>query len=1400
MYKNILSLIVTFGVVGGLFAASSPISEKTVLSLKSFDANHSTLEARTPDFTIGSISFTQGDYDVVDTDLEGQFRMIGAPDLPTTSTFLAVPPTGDLTTNFSYTSYRTESNIELAPFQPVQFEAVGRSGEFELDQEIYGTDAWFPESPVIVHERFQLRDLTLVTVEVSPFQYNPVTKELRVYEGLEVELLHDEPLLPLERPTSRFFEPIYRSLVPNATLVLTQNYQTPTILYIYNTNSTFLTFLQPLVDWRREKGFEVHVVNTLQTGGTSTTDIHSYIQNAYDTWENPPEFVTIVGDATGSAGLPTYQHGGGPGDVGFVHLAGADYVSDAFVGRISAQTSGELSTIVGKLVYYEKNPYMLDSSWYNRALLVGDASHSGLSTQMINRYIDELSIQNGFENNIQAYSGSFVSSISNGINSGVSFFNYRGYLGMSGWENTNTDNLSNGWKLPFVTILTCGTGGFDATGGDCRSEAFLKAGSFSVPKGAIAAVGTATSSTHTGFNNCVNGGIYHGIFSDKIFYAGAALERGRLNLNATYPTGSDSYVQNFTHWNNLMGDAVTELWTGVPQQLQVDAPDQIPTDALFLETTVWDLADNPIQGAWVSLTGTNLLVSGYSDADGLVVLELPADLPGELTLTVTKHNFKPNQTDITVANENFAVLIDASSLTETVGNSDGFFNPGETVQFDLTFSNHSAVTVTNVNVTVTGENEAPAQYSYPSLAAAASVVVNDLTFSLPPDYPGMATYDVAIEISTDAGSYRDHRRFDVFAPYFQVSALTETGLPPYSFDPGEVTNLVIHADNIGRLGSSNLTATLRSSDPNIEILDSVAVFSDAEPGSSASNVASSFEINLDTQLTVGTQIPLQVEFTDDNGFVEIVSILLPIGIPGIDDPTGPDAGGYFCYDSQDLAYALAPEYNWIEIAPGLGSYNGTLVPLSDHAENQEDIVTVDLPFDFGFYGEDYDQISICSNGYIALGAKQSALFRNYPVPGPLGPSPMIAAFWDDLVMSRAGAPGQNGNVYTYFNVAEHYFVIEYHRFYNAYPPDPYYPDPPATPVPEQFQIILYDADYYGSTDGNGDIKIQYHTFNNNNNGSGASVHGQYSTIGLEDHTGQVGMQYTFDNMWAETAHVLTNESAIFFTTRTDAILPCPGWGRGDINNDGYRSVQDLVILINVMLGDGEFGECEFWAADKSLDSLINISDVVLLVNEIMGNGLARANVTEAEADFIIEDGSLILRASQPAQAFSFTLKSTMQPSIMNYPGLSVTSRESEAGLKVLGYWTGEAPQEIEILKTQDTQFEISHPQVAGASGVMMKSSTTIIPESFEITSVYPNPFNPTVNISYNLPGAEEVSIHIFNALGQEVNYSTSQLQAGQHVFTWNGLDQHNRLVSSGIYFARITTADANQMVKLTYLR
>ena len=58
--------------------------------------------------------------------------------------------------------------------------------------------------------------------------------------------------------------------------------------------------------------------------------------------------------------------------------------------------------------------------------------------------------------------------------------------------------------------------------------------------------------------------------------------------------------------------------------------------------------------------------------------------------------------------------------------------------------------------------------------------------------------------------------------------------------------------------------------------------------------------------------------------------------------------------------------------------------------------TINLPFTFKFYGQEYDEISICSNGWIAMGETDMESFRNYELPGMGGPAAMIAVFWVDL--------------------------------------------------------------------------------------------------------------------------------------------------------------------------------------------------------------------------------------------------------------------------------------------------------------------------------------------------------------------------------------------------------------------
>jgi len=66
---------------------------------------------------------------------------------------------------------------------------------------------------------------------------------------------------------------------------------------------------------------------------------------------------------------------------------------------------------------------------------------------------------------------------------------------------------------------------------------------------------------------------------------------------------------------------------------------------------------------------------------------------------------------------------------------------------------------------------------------------------------------------------------------------------------------------------------------------------------------------------------------------------------------------------------------------------------------------------------------------------------------------------------------------------------------------------------------------------------------------------------------------------------------------------------------------------------------------------------------------------------------------------------------------------------------------------------------------------------------YPNPFNPTTTIRFDLANAGNVKIEIFNIRGQRVNsLMNSELEAGRHSVEWNGTDESGRIVSSGVYF------------------
>ena len=109
--------------------------------------------------------------------------------------------------------------------------------------------------------------------------------------------------------------------------------------------------------------------------------------------------------------------------------------------------------------------------------------------------------------------------------------------------------------------------------------------------------------------------------------------------------------------------------------------------------------------------------------------------------------------------------------------------------------------------------------------------------------------------------------------------------------------------------------------------------------------------------------------------------------------------------------------------------------------------------------------------------------------------------------------------------------------------------------------------------------------------------------------------------------------------------------------------------------------------------------------------------------------------------------------------------------------------------------------LAGANGqeldyqdsfVYELSATDLIPTTTELSNIYPNPFNPSTTIDYNLNASSDVSIVIYDMKGSIVRTLVSNYQdAGLHQITWNGKNDFNSQVSSGMYLVRM---DANGQV------
>ena len=111
---------------------------------------------------------------------------------------------------------------------------------------------------------------------------------------------------------------------------------------------------------------------------------------------------------------------------------------------------------------------------------------------------------------------------------------------------------------------------------------------------------------------------------------------------------------------------------------------------------------------------------------------------------------------------------------------------------------------------------------------------------------------------------------------------------------------------------------------------------------------------------------------------------------------------------------------------------------------------------------------------------------------------------------------------------------------------------------------------------------------------------------------------------------------------------------------------------------------------------------------------------------------------------------------------------------------------------------MSNPEIQralSAIGFVPDSTTDVDDEiqtvnEFRLVGNYPNPFNPATTIVFNLPVREKVTVTIFNYLGEKVKeLINDEFEAGENQVVWNGFNDDNKQVSSGIYLYRISTGN-----------
>jgi len=457
----------------------------------------------------------------------------GAPNLPTLSRYVAIPQ--GATASIEIVNMRKESfqNVNMAPAPRIPLETERGPLQYNRDLNIYSKNAFYPAQPAIISQNMKIRGVDMVMLSITPYQYNPVTKELIVYRDLEVKVnfIGGNGQFGETRLRSRYWDPIIMDHTLNNAAIPAVDYSARTVqrsnsdatgceyLIIVPNDPVFKQWADTIKAFRTEQGILTNIVTLQQIGGNTALNIETYINNAYNTWDIPPSAILIMADfgsnAQNSITAPIWDSYCVSDNI-YGDVDGDD-LPDIAMARMTANNAAQLETYVRKFKDYEMAP-PTDPNFYLHPItalgwqterwfqicseVVGGFFKNSLGKQPVrvnavyqgNPDVDPWSTATNTSTVVSyfgpnglgyipstpqalgGWTGGTATVINTNLNAGAFILQHRDHGMETGWGepsyvNSNIDGLTNVGKLSYIMSVNCLTGKYNYSS-ECFAEKF----------------------------------------------------------------------------------------------------------------------------------------------------------------------------------------------------------------------------------------------------------------------------------------------------------------------------------------------------------------------------------------------------------------------------------------------------------------------------------------------------------------------------------------------------------------------------------------------------------------------------------------------------------------------------------------------------------------------------------------------------------------------------------------------------------------------------------------------------------------------------------------------------------------------------------------------------------------